>query len=75
MPQEKEQRDGHAPKCNKLRVRARHAIALARDAGGARLLYDALEEEVCALAGELAGEEEENLGLAGGEEEGCVDYY
>lgn len=53
---------------------ARHAVALARDAGRARLLYEALEEEIGGLAGELAGEQEEDLGLAGGEEEGYVDY-
>ena len=54
---------------------ARHAIAAAGNAGGTRLLDEALEEEVGGLAGELAGEEEEDLGLAGGQEESSIDYY
>lgn len=43
------------------------------DARRAVLLEDALEGEVEGLAGELAGEGERDLGLAGGEDQGGVD--
>lgn len=70
---QQEQRDADAPEGDELRVRRRHAVALAVDARRALLLDQALEQEVERLAEELAGEGEEDLGLARGEDQGGVD--
>ncbi len=70
---EQEKSQGHGPEEHELGVAARHAVALAVDAGGALLLDQALQQEVGRLAGELAGEEEQNLGLARRPDQGGVD--
>jgi len=73
VPDEQEERDRDAPEGHELGVRARHAVALAVDAAGALFLDQPLEGKVGGLAGELAGEGERYLSLAGRPDEGCVD--
>lgn len=54
---------------------AGHAVAFARavDARGPLLLDDALQGKVDGFAAQLAGEHEDDLGLAGGPDQGRVD--
>lgn len=73
VPQQQEQRDAYAPEGDELRVRRRHAVALAVDARGALLLDEALEQEVERLAEELPREGEEDFGFARREDQGGVD--
>lgn len=70
---QEEQRERDAPKGDKLRVRAGHAVAFAVDAPRALLLDQALQRKVERLAGQLAGEAEADFHLARGEDEGRVD--
>lgn len=75
MPHQQKERHGHGPKGDELGVAAGHAVALAGavDARRALLLDDALQGKVDGLAGELAGEHEDDLSLAGGPDQGRVD--
>lgn len=72
VPHEEEQGDAYTPKRDELGVRGGHAVALAMDARRPLLLDEALEQEVEGFAEELAAEREQDLGFAGGEDQGCV---
>ncbi len=70
---EEKQRERNAPKDDKLRVRAGHAVALAVDAARPLFLDEPLQRKVERLAGQLAGEAKAYFHLARGEDEGRVD--
>lgn len=72
---QQEQRHGHGPEGDELRVAAGHAIAFSGlvDALGPLFFDEALEGEVDGLAGKLAGEHEHDLGFARGPDQGDVD--
>ena len=81
MAHHQEQAEPDGPEEDELGVGAGHAVALGmvgvegagQAAARALLLDEALEGEVGGLAGELAGEEEGDLGLARGPEQRGVD--
>lgn len=73
---EQEQDHGDSPKGDELGMAAGHAVAFAArlvDARGPFLLDEALEGEIDGLAGELAGKEEHDFGLARRPDECGVD--